>query len=120
VSKSVGLPNRDVSKNAAITSSQVYNRYRDPYKGESHEMGQLYASIWWEVRKESKNVYGDAGIKDIDTIFTNHLALLDNNATFGVACNQHIPSSGKAVLGKDVYDTKYKNMFDKQCVRVSQ
>jgi len=81
-------------------------------------MGTLYASILWEIRNGAKAAYGDKGLKTADTAFTNHLALLNSNSTFSVACTQHIPSAYIAVLGKSEYEAKYKAIVDKQCQRV--
>ena len=45
--------------------------------GEVHDMGALYASIWWEIYNRE-----DTSKKDIATLFTEHLPLASNDDTF--------------------------------------
>ena len=42
-----------------------------------HDMGALYASIWWEIYNHE-----DTSKKDIATLFTEHLPLISNEDTF--------------------------------------
>ncbi len=46
-------------------------------KGEVHDMGASYASIWWEIYNHE-----DTSKKDIATLFTEHLPLVSNDDTF--------------------------------------
>ncbi len=50
--------------------------------GEIHDMGEVYASIWWEVWSPAK---AGGSEKKIEVIFTNHLAGLGTNDTFTTA-----------------------------------
>ena len=65
--------------NKEITVEEAFNcqLQGDNRKGEVHDMGTVYASIWWEI-------YNHPGTskKDIATLFSEHLPLTSNDDTF--------------------------------------
>ena len=63
--------------------------------GEVHDMGGLYASIWWEIYDRE-----DTSKKDIALLFTEHLPLASNDDTF------------RTIAGKII--DKAQELFDKE------
>ena len=71
---------RDPKANRNITSEDTFNcgQWRsNSGRGGVHDMGALYASIWWEIYNHE-----DTSKKDIATLFTEHLPLVSNDDTF--------------------------------------
>ncbi|MCB0364458.1 MAG: M36 family metallopeptidase [Bdellovibrionaceae bacterium] len=63
------------AKERNLTARDYYQRAG----GEIHDMGNVYASIWWEVYANAKA----AGIeKDVEGLFIDHLSGLDARDTF--------------------------------------
>ena len=71
------LISRDHRANKNLTAQQAFNcEPKKNKKGDIHNMGALYASIWWEIYNRK-----DTSKKDIATLFTEHLPLVSNNDT---------------------------------------
>ena len=68
---------RDPELNKNLTSEDSFNCGEDTAKGEVHNMGALYASIWRKIYNRE-----DTSKKDIATLFTEHLPLISNDDTF--------------------------------------
>ena len=71
---------RGLGVNGNLTSETAFNcgQWRSASGiGETHDMGALYASIWWEIYNRE-----DTSKKDIATLFTEHLSLASNDDTF--------------------------------------
>ncbi len=96
-----GFDMRDPAANleANVTSTSLYNGSGG---GEIHYMGSAYAMIWYQVWKKAK----DAGAeKDIEKIFSEHLADLSPSDTFITAfdvietnANALVPAKSAMIL----------------------
>ncbi len=53
-------------------------------KGEIHDMGEVYASIWYEVWIKAKQAGKE---RDVETVFTDHMTALNDSSTFVSAFN---------------------------------
>lgn len=71
--------------------------------GEIHDMGEVYASIWWEVWSAAKS-RGEE--KDIEVIFTQHLKGMSSQETFTTAY------STIQRLAKSLYPAKGDSIAD--------
>ena len=81
---------RDPQDNKTLTAKEAFNcDTEDNTKGEIHNMGALYASIWWEIYDRE-----DTSKKDIATLFTEHLPLASESDTFRTVAFKVI---GKAI-----------------------
>ncbi|MCB0361638.1 MAG: hypothetical protein KDD35_02900, partial [Bdellovibrionales bacterium] len=65
----------------------------------------VYASVWWEVRKS----VGLAGAPHIDTLYMEHLALLDGKDDFNSALSK-IKSVDTRLFGSRYYK-EFVNQF---------
>ena len=77
---------RDTRTNKNLTAEKAFNcqpnmlsmpDYKNWGKGQLHNMGALYASIWWEIYNHE-----NISRKDIATLFTEHLPLVSRDDTF--------------------------------------
>ena len=73
---------RDHRANKNLTSEEAFNC---DTVGEIHNMGALYASIWWEIYDRE-----DTSKRDIATLFTEHLPLISNDDTFRTVASKII------------------------------
>lgn len=69
--------NRNITSEDAFNCGQWRSKSGKGGKGGVHDMGALYASIWWEIYNHE-----DTSKKDIATLFTEHLPLVSNDDTF--------------------------------------
>lgn len=102
-----GIP-RDLSRNSNLTADEAYNaceKLEPKSLGEVHAMGSVYASVWWEVRKS----VGLAGAPHIDTLYMEHLALLDGKDDFNSALSK-IKSVDTRLFGSRYYK-EFVNQF---------
>lgn len=67
---------RNLEQFKSVNAQQAYGACEAKGgSGEVHVLGSLYASIWWEVRKQAKEADLE-GAKNIDRLYLEHLALL--------------------------------------------
>lgn len=95
---------RDLRTAGGLSAQTAYNACGAAGAGEVTTMGTVYASIWWEVRKAA----GENGARDIDTIFMQHLALLNGGDTFQTA-----KAKIRSVDAR-LFNGKYSASFDAQ------
>lgn len=72
---------RDLRQASTRTAQAAFDACGAGGTGEVATLGTIYASIWWEVRKAA----GEAGSKDIDTLFMLHLSSLTGDDDFKTA-----------------------------------
>lgn len=70
-----GLRNPASIKEDNISAQELYNHRN----GEIHDMGEAYASIWWEVYNRAQTKLLKQKIAEV---FTDHLLTLDSNDNF--------------------------------------
>ncbi len=79
---------RTISQNSGLTADSVFKlpsvcKYSDgtsPTPGEIHDVGALYASIWWEVRQNAAKA--GKSMREVDQLFMEHLAVMQSADTF--------------------------------------
>ena len=68
--------NKELKAEEAFNCSGAYTKEEDK-KGEIHDMGKLYASIWWEIYN-----HPEVSKRDIATLFSAHLSTVSYDDTF--------------------------------------
>ncbi|MCB0386067.1 MAG: M36 family metallopeptidase, partial [Bdellovibrionales bacterium] len=100
-----GLRAPGKAKERNLTARDYFGRHN----GEIHDMGNVYASIWWEVfqsyRKESREV-------EIEALFIEHLAGLDSRETFSSAFEvlEAVAKQNGSSLAIDSFRREYQRM----------
>ena len=116
LSASTCVIGRTISTNSSLTADKVYNPGNCSYtmgttdtsddipaRGEIHDMGALYASIWWEVRKNA--AAAGKPTREVDQLFMEHLAVLQSADTF-------VSSLCKIVdIDKNNFSSRYSQLF---------
>ena len=98
---------RNVANNKQLTAESAFGACSDgaeDKEGEVHNLGSVYASIWWEVRTQ----VGDSESANIDRLYTNHLPLLNGQDDFSTAFSK-IQS-----LDQKLFAGKYSSLFSSQ------
>ncbi|MBL7686762.1 MAG: hypothetical protein JNJ49_01920 [Bdellovibrionaceae bacterium] len=90
---------RDIASAATKTASTLFTAAQ----GDVRSMGVLYASIWWEIRRQAGTQSAD-----IDRIFMEHLSLLNGNDSFATAI-----SKAKTVDSR-LFSGRYSSAFDSE------
>ncbi len=72
-----------ISRDLASAASKTAPALFTAAQGDARSLGLLYASIWWEVRRQA-----GAQSADIDRIFMEHLTLLNGADTFSSAISK--------------------------------
>ena len=73
---------RNVSNHANLSAKQAYENCADKgAAGQVFNMGLLYASIWWEVRKTLASEEEDS-LEEFDTLYMEHLAVITGSDDF--------------------------------------
>ncbi len=75
-----GLRSTAAFKTSGKTAAQMFALRN----GEVHDMGEVYASIWYEVWVKAKQAGKE---RDVETVFTDHMTALGNSSTFVTAFN---------------------------------
>jgi hypothetical protein len=100
---------RDLGSAAARTALAVFNACAvHAAPGEVTTMGIIYASIWWEVRKEAQAQWGEAGAQELDTLFMRHLYELTGTDNFRAAILK------AQSIDSRLHDGKFSALFDSQ------
>ncbi len=103
-----GLRDPAAIKRDGISALALFNRRN----GEVHDMGEAYASIWWEVWDKH---YKAQTNRDLEIIFTNHLGGMDDSDTFSTAleviremARQIFPEKAPQIIAD--FETEYSRM----------
>lgn len=97
---------RNIRANKDLAATRAYSACAPNAPGEIHLMGRIYASIWWEVRSKPGNQP-----QEVDTLFTEHLALLSGMDSFDTAIYKI------KVLDRNFFNSKYSKDFDAELIR---
>lgn len=108
--------NRAMENNSSFTAAQSYNACTNPYQGEVHLMGRVYASIWWEVRKAAHSADSARGAQEVDRLFTNHLPALEGRDDFITVYDKIIATDQALFAGK--YSSSFTSEFAKRGIPV--
>jgi len=101
---------RTVSKNSGLTLQGAYDSCGNSARGEIHLMGRVYASIWWEVRRQAALVnLGD--IKTLDTMFTEHLKLISSTDDFSSMLTKI------KAIDASLFNSKFSALFEIEFAR---
>jgi hypothetical protein len=77
---------RDLNEARTRTARAAYDACSaSGVAGETSTMGTVYASIWWQVRKNAEAMAPAIGAIDIDTLFMKHLTVLNGEDNFSTA-----------------------------------
>jgi hypothetical protein len=101
---------RDLRMNANLSASEAFGACRDfGVAGEIYNMGTLYASIWWEIRKQLKQ--DPAATLQFDQLYMRHLSALDGADTITTAV-----SKAKQIDARD-FAGRFTQLFDAEIGR---
>ena len=102
---------RNIEQAKSRTADYYFN-LSSGTKGEIHDMGEVYASIWYQVWKKAKE-HGEE--RDIERLFSDHLAFLTVNDTFTTMyasiktlAQQLFPAKASAIIND--FRTEYTRM----------
>lgn len=95
-----------ISRDLASAASKTAPALFTAAQGDARSLGLLYASIWWEVRRQA-----GAQSADIDRIFMEHLTLLNGADTFSSAI-----SKAKTVDSR-LFSGQYSSAFDAELAK---
>lgn len=102
---------RNVAKNKQLTAEAAFgacSSSAEDKEGEVHNLGSVYASIWWEVRTQ----VDDSESADIDRLYTNHLPLLTGQDDFSTAFSKIQSLDQKLFAGK--YSPIFSSQFNQR------
>ena len=109
---------RTLSKNSNLSADTAYipnanckytsdNTVR---QGAIHDMGALYASMWWEVRKKAGVTSGKTN-REVDQLFMEHLATLQSDDNFVTTLCKI------ADIDKNIFSSRYSQLFSDEYIR---
>jgi hypothetical protein len=108
---------RNILKNSTLMAAKAFKPGNCSYSdgtpaenGEVHDMGALYASMWWEVRRKSGATPGKSS-RELDQLFMEHLAALQTSDTFVTALCK-ISNIDKAIFGN-----RYSQFFSDEYIK---
>ena len=80
-------------------------------EGEIHSLGSLYASIWWEVRKQAETERAGSG-REIDTLYMEHLARIVGSDDFLTVLNKIEQIDAERFSSR--YTPKFRSEYEKR------
>lgn len=95
-----------IGRNLNSAGSRTASAAFDARNGDVSHLGTVYASIWWEVRRDASSK--PSGAQEVDTLFMHHLALLKGSDDF-LSALEKIKS-----VDARLFSGRYSGSFDSQ------